>query len=44
VLTFDISPLTTDACKDGGWQTFGSWKNQGDCVSYIASDDASGGS
>lgn len=27
---------TKDQCKDGGWQTFGEFKNQGQCVSYFA--------
>jgi len=29
-------PTTTDQCKKGGWQVFGIFKNQGDCVSYVA--------
>jgi hypothetical protein len=31
-------PTTKDQCKDGGWTTFNnpSFKNQGDCVSYVA--------
>jgi hypothetical protein len=31
-------PLTKDDCKDGGWQRYSSprFKNQGDCVSYVA--------
>lgn len=29
--------ITTDDCKDGGWQMFGVFSNQGDCVSYVAS-------
>ena len=28
-------PTTKDQCKDGGWEAFG-FKNQGDCVSFIA--------
>jgi hypothetical protein len=24
------------SCKNGGWQTYGIFKNQGDCVSYVA--------
>jgi hypothetical protein len=31
-------PQTADACKENGWQTFNfpvSFKNQGDCVSYV---------
>ncbi|MDH3397948.1 MAG: hypothetical protein OEM81_08980, partial [Acidimicrobiia bacterium] len=29
-------PTTKDACKKGGWVGFGVFKNQGDCVSYVA--------
>jgi hypothetical protein len=30
-------PTDKDQCKDGGcWQTFGVVKNQGDCVSFVA--------
>jgi hypothetical protein len=29
-------PADKDQCKNGGWQTFGVFKNQGDCVSWIA--------
>ncbi len=25
-----------DQCKSGGWQSFGVFKNQGDCVSFLA--------
>ncbi len=25
-----------DQCKNGGWQSFGVFKNQGDCVSFLA--------
>ena len=25
-----------DACKQGGWEDFGVFKNQGDCVSFVA--------
>jgi hypothetical protein len=28
-------PTRADQCKNGGWQTFGIFKNQGDCVSYV---------
>ena len=28
--------LTTAQCLNGGWQTFGVFKNQGDCVSFVA--------
>jgi hypothetical protein len=32
------SPLPTskDQCKNGGWRTYGVFKNQGDCVSFVA--------
>lgn len=38
---FDVviaAPMPTNAeqCKKGGWQTFGVFKNQGDCVSFVA--------
>ena len=29
-------PTSKDQCKQGGWTTFGVFKNQGDCVSYVA--------
>lgn len=31
-----LLPDTTDQCKDDGWQVFGVFKNQGDCVSFVA--------
>jgi hypothetical protein len=34
--TIPALPTTKDECKDGGWQTFGVFKNQGDCVSFVA--------
>jgi hypothetical protein len=39
--TFDVvirapAPTSADQCKNGGWQSFGNFKNQGDCVSFIA--------
>ena len=38
-------PTSKDQCKNGGWQTFNnpSFKNQGDCVSYVASGGHHGG-
>jgi len=30
-------PTTTEQCKNGGWKTYGVFKNQGDCVSFVAS-------
>jgi hypothetical protein len=34
-----ITPTDKDACKNGGWQSFNSptFKNQGECVSFVAS-------
>jgi hypothetical protein len=29
-------PTTKEQCKDGGWRPFGVFRNQGDCVSYVA--------
>jgi len=31
-----IFPTTKDECKNDGWERFGIFKNQGDCVSYVA--------
>jgi len=32
------APTSKDDCKNGGWQSFNdpAFKNQGDCVSYVA--------
>ena len=30
-------PTTVDQCKNGGWQSFGLFRNQGDCVSFVVS-------
>lgn len=34
-----LTPATKDACKNGDWETFNTpeFKNQGDCVSFVAS-------
>jgi hypothetical protein len=29
-------PTTKPECKNGGWKTYGIFKNQGDCVSFVA--------
>ena len=29
-------PISKDQCKNGGWKTYGVFKNQGDCVSFVA--------
>ena len=31
-----IFPTTKDECKNDGLERFGIFKNQGDCVSYVA--------
>ena len=31
------APTSKDECKHDGWNTFGAFKNQGDCVSFVAS-------
>ncbi len=37
VTVIDASPLPSkDACKNGGWRSYGVFKNQGDCVSFVA--------
>lgn len=35
VVEYD-QPFDLDDCKDGGWMTYSIFKNQGDCVSWIA--------
>ena len=30
------TPTAKSQCKNGGWRTFGVFKNQGDCVSFVA--------
>jgi hypothetical protein len=29
-------PISKDQCKNGGWHAYGVFKNQGDCVSFVA--------
>ena len=49
VITFDpvlVGPPTNkDQCKKDGWKTFNNptFKNQGDCVSYVATGGKNGG-
>jgi hypothetical protein len=31
-------PTSKDQCKNGGWKAYGVFKNQGDCVSFVATD------
>jgi hypothetical protein len=35
-VTVTCQPTTTADCKNGGWKTYGVFKNQGDCVSFVA--------
>ena len=36
-LSYSVVPTSKDQCKNGGWRTFTNptFKNQGDCVSYV---------
>jgi hypothetical protein len=34
--TIPAFPTTKDECKDGGWESYGVFKNQGQCVSFVA--------
>jgi hypothetical protein len=38
VIVTDMQPLPTtkDACRHGGWREFPGFRNQGDCVSFVA--------
>jgi len=40
IVVTDASSLPTakDQCKKGGWQRYGVFKNQGDCVSFVATN------
>jgi hypothetical protein len=38
----DPLPTSADQCKNGGWKTYGVFKNQGDCVSYLATKGKNG--
>jgi hypothetical protein len=32
-------PTSKDQCRNGGWKTYGVFKNQGDCVSFVATGE-----
>jgi hypothetical protein len=32
-------PTSKGQCKNGGWRSYGVFKNQGDCVSFVATND-----
>jgi hypothetical protein len=44
VYDFQLGPTSKDDCKNGGWQSFSNptFKNQGDCVSYVATGGKNG--
>jgi hypothetical protein len=36
-------PTTKEQCKNGGWKNYGTkFKNQGDCVSFVATGGKNG--
>jgi hypothetical protein len=35
-----VVPTSKDQCKNGGWRNFPQFKNQGDCVSFVAENPA----
>jgi hypothetical protein len=38
-----LGPTSKDQCKNGGWKDFGTtFKNQGDCVSFVATGGKNG--
>jgi hypothetical protein len=50
LFTYEVPVAATkDQCKDGGWMTLAddegnSFKNQGDCVSFVATQEKNKGS
>ncbi len=44
VYDFQLAPTSKDQCKNGGWQNYTNptFKNQGDCVSYVATGGKNG--
>jgi hypothetical protein len=41
-LAVTCAPASKAECKDGGWRSFGVFRNQGDCVSYVATGGRNG--
>jgi hypothetical protein len=35
-ISYTTGPTTKEQCKNGGWKAFGIFKNQGDCLSFVA--------
>ena len=33
--TCSSTPVSVDQCKNGGWQQFDCFKNQGQCISFV---------
>ncbi len=33
---YEYNPTTISQCQQGGWRNFPQFKNQGDCVSFVA--------
>ena len=33
-----VLPTSKDQCKNGGWRNYPGFKNQGQCVSFVATD------
>jgi hypothetical protein len=46
ITVVDAPPLPTskNECQNGGWRAFGIFKNQGDCVSFVATKGKDGSS
>jgi hypothetical protein len=38
----DVLQPTVDDCKDGGWMTFGDFKNQGQCIASFKANENAG--
>jgi hypothetical protein len=41
-VTLPARPTSKEQCKNGGWRNFPGFKNQGDCVSYVATHGRNG--
>jgi hypothetical protein len=41
-LALTCAPVSKDECKDGAWRDFGVFRNQGDCVSHVATGGRNG--
>jgi hypothetical protein len=37
-ISYTVAPTSRDQCKNGGWRNFTGFKNQGDCVSFVATE------